>query len=169
MNPAHGAAHPHTEIPEIAGSLPHAQGPRVSLPFVNVCVYMTSVALNRATTFSYNGSLHLSLTRSLNHLDRGSHIILISTSFFRWSLSVVSQNRVRMSYRSQITRFYSVLELGESKLCPQRAIVTMDGLGPVVPLSWVICYSAYIRRYLSSTVQYDTIVLFIIQSPRRCA
>jgi len=111
--------------------------------------------------------LSIYLTRSLNHLDRGSHIILISTSFFRWSLSVVSQNRVRMSYRGQITRFYSVLESGESNICPQRAIVTMDSLGPVMLLSWVICYSAYM--YSTVTVLYDTIVLFIIQSPRRCA
>jgi len=69
-----------------------------------------------------------------------------------------------MSYQSQISRFCSVLELGESKLCPQRATVTMDSLGPVMLLSWVICYSADIRRdCVYSTVRYDTstIALFI--------
>ena len=125
--------------------------PRVYLPLVNASLY-TKCRPQQSKDFFLIMVISIHLTRSLNHLDRGSHIILISTSFFRWSLSVVSQNRVRMSYRGQIPRFYSVLESGESKLCPQRAIVTMNSLGPVMLLSWVICYSAYIRRYMYSTV-----------------
>ena len=69
----------------------------------------------------------------------------------------MSQNRVRMSYRSQLTRFYSVLESGELKLCPQRAIVTMDSLGPVMLLSWVILVT---RHTFVDTciVRYDSII-----------
>ena len=141
--PAHG-------IPEIAGTLPHAQGPRVFSCFCRCLCCNSCREQGLSLTVVLFG---FSLTRSLNHLDRGSHIILISISFFRWSLSVVSQNRVRMSYRSQLARFCSVLELGELKLCPQHAIVTMDSLGPVMLLSWVPCYSAYIRRYVYSTIR----------------